>query len=64
MLFQGKDSSCGSEYSDKVKQIPSLLNSMIRKQNIFKEEKNTVIIELLNFIYRRIYNAVYQNNIM
>ena len=31
MLFQGKDSSCGSEYSDKVKRIPSLLNSMIRQ---------------------------------
>lgn len=25
MLFQGKDSSCGAEYSDKVKRIPSFL---------------------------------------
>lgn len=31
LLFQGNDSSCGSEYSDKVKSIPSLLNSMVRE---------------------------------
>ena len=31
LLFQGNDSSCGSEYSDSVKRIPSLLNSMVRE---------------------------------